>query len=184
MIAPFDRTPVAAGADGATAHRPTVAVEVAYGPHRVLARVRGEIDLDHVSALRQDLVAALDAGGSGIDLDLSAVTFCDSSGLHLLLALNTLAADAGKTLVLTAVSRRVARVLEITEAERLFTFREPPPLRAGPDPQRAERHHLHPPNGAVRALDERQPHPCAPGDGGPGQAPGASGPKPDRARPG
>ncbi|MFI1280096.1 STAS domain-containing protein [Streptomyces sp. NPDC020858] len=134
MIAPFDRTPAAAGADGATVHRSTVAVEVASGPHRTPARVRGEIDLDHVGALRRDLVAALDAAGTGLDLDLSAVTFCDSSGVHLLLALNTLAADADKTLVVTAVSRRVARVLEITEAERLLTFREPPPRRAGPDP--------------------------------------------------
>ncbi|MGW7437585.1 STAS domain-containing protein [Streptomyces sp. NPDC054849] len=135
MIAPFERAPVAAaGLDGASVHRPTLTVEVEPGPERMLARVRGEIDLDHVSALRQDLLAALEAGGTGLDLDLSAVTFCDSSGGHLFLALDALATETGKTLVLTAVSHRVARLLEITEAGRLLTFRESSPRRAGSGP--------------------------------------------------
>ncbi|MFJ6793552.1 STAS domain-containing protein [Streptomyces sp. NPDC091268] len=93
------------------------------GPLRTLARVRGEVDAEHAAAVSADLVPALAASRHGLDLDLSGVTFCDSAGLHVLLGLNRMAAGSGKSLVLTAVSRRVARLLGITGAERVFTIR-------------------------------------------------------------
>ncbi len=102
----------------------TVAVVFEPGPQRVLARVRGEIDLDDAPGLREDLVTALEASQAGLDVDLSAVTFCDSSGLHILLDLNRLATESGKSLVLTALSRPVARLLQITGAQRVLTVRD------------------------------------------------------------
>ncbi|WP_329389417.1 STAS domain-containing protein [Streptomyces sp. NBC_01351] len=122
MPAHFRYTPPAASANiGATRIPATVSVDFEPGPQRVLARVHGEIDMDHASALREDLTSALEAGRHGLDIDLSDVTFCDSSALHVLLDLNRMAAETGKSLVLTALSRRVSRLFEITGAHHVFT---------------------------------------------------------------
>ncbi|MFI2735943.1 STAS domain-containing protein [Streptomyces sp. NPDC018711] len=109
------------------------------GSQRVLARVCGEIDLEDADELRRDLVAALDSSACGLDIDLSGVTFCDCSGLHVLLRLNRLARHAGKTLVLTALGPRVARLLELTGTHHVFTVRARPApdedgIRAGDAP--------------------------------------------------
>lgn len=98
-----------------------VAVVFQPGPRRVVARVSGEIDMDDATDLREELTAALTASPSGLDVDLTAVTFCDSSGLHVLLDLNRLALDAGKSLVLTSLSRPVARLLSLTGADHVLT---------------------------------------------------------------
>ncbi|WP_328966839.1 STAS domain-containing protein [Streptomyces sp. NBC_00239] len=99
---------------------------------RALARVAGEIDLDQAEDLHQDLSAALDAARTGLDLDLSDVTFCDASGLRVLLDMDALAAGTGKTLVLTALGPRVSRLLELTDTLHLFTVAAPEGLSARP----------------------------------------------------
>ncbi|MEU7072424.1 STAS domain-containing protein [Streptomyces narbonensis] len=105
-----------------------VAVIFVPGSRRVLARVSGEIDMDDAAGLREALATALAASRSGLDIDLAAVTFCDSSGLDVLLDLNRRAMDAGKTLVLTAVSRPTALLLSLTGAQRVLTVRDWPAL--------------------------------------------------------
>ncbi|MFD7631844.1 STAS domain-containing protein [Streptomyces sp. NPDC059851] len=60
--------------------------------------------MDDAADLRRDLTVALAASRSGLDIDLAAVTFCDSSGLHVLLDLDRLALQTGKTLVRTALA--------------------------------------------------------------------------------
>ncbi|MEU5217037.1 STAS domain-containing protein [Streptomyces sp. NPDC020807] len=98
-----------------------VAVVVEPGPLRSLARVYGEIDLDDADGLRRDLAAALDSSREGLDVDLSGVIFCDSQGLHLLVDLHHRALGAGKSLVLTALSRPVARLVDVTGAREVLT---------------------------------------------------------------
>ncbi|MFD5325161.1 STAS domain-containing protein [Streptomyces sp. NPDC127092] len=138
MTPDFGR-PLPAGAariDG-TLRPSVVAVVVEPGPLRVLAHVRGEIDMENAGGLRRDLAAALGSSSRGLDVDLSAVTFFDSQGLHVLEDLNRLARKAGKTLILTALSRPVARLLHVTGARHVFIVRGWPPPRAivaGADP--------------------------------------------------
>ncbi|MER6443880.1 SpoIIE family protein phosphatase [Streptomyces venezuelae] len=123
MTAPSGRDPdPSANTLGTTLPPATVAVVVASGPRRVLARVGGEIDPDNAPQLYKDLTAALGASRSGLDLDLSAVTFCDSAGLHILLDLNRLATQSRKSLALTALSRPLDRLLKITGTRPVFTF--------------------------------------------------------------
>ncbi|MFJ7157032.1 STAS domain-containing protein [Streptomyces sp. NPDC101118] len=102
-----------------------VAVVFEPGAQRVLARLSGKIDMDEAAGLRQDLIAALEGSSTGLDIDLAAVTFCDSSGLHVLLDVDQLAVQAGKTLVLTAFSPPVARLLHLSGAEQVLTVRAP-----------------------------------------------------------
>ncbi|MFF8835883.1 STAS domain-containing protein [Streptomyces sp. NPDC015130] len=118
------RRPPARGGDiSEGASPPVVAVAIEPGPERVLARVCGEIDMDDADELGQELTAALEASASGLDVDLSGVTFCDSSGLHMLLRLNQRARTVGKSLVLTALTPRITRLLRLTGSEHRFTTR-------------------------------------------------------------
>ncbi|MER7537576.1 STAS domain-containing protein [Streptomyces sp. NPDC097704] len=80
-----------------TSH-PEHAVVFEPGSERALARVSGEIDRDDATEVREALTAALDASRIGLDVDLTAVSFCDSSGPHALLDPSGEARAAGKTL--------------------------------------------------------------------------------------
>jgi anti-sigma B factor antagonist len=77
------------------------------GPHVVVA---GEIDHTSSRALADGLAART----GDVTLDLSGVTFMDSSGLRVLLKAARSAEAAGHTLSLVAVSAPVARLLRIT----------------------------------------------------------------------
>ncbi|MFB6807062.1 STAS domain-containing protein [Streptomyces sp. NPDC056387] len=105
---------------------PTVAVEIRPGAPRTFARVSGAFDMENAAEVRAELIAAFDASGTGLDLDLSALTFCDSSGLNILLNLRQHAAANDKTLVLEAVSPQLARLFDLTETGHLFTIRRTP----------------------------------------------------------
>lgn len=122
MTAYFRATPgIPRPVTGVTMTPSTVSVTFEPGPERVLARLHGEIDMDDASTLRANLTAALQSSRHGLDVDMSDITFCDSSGLHVLLDLNKIATGSGKSLVLTAASHPVARLLEITGTRELFT---------------------------------------------------------------
>ncbi|MFJ7246811.1 STAS domain-containing protein [Kitasatospora sp. NPDC098652] len=91
---------------------------------RTRATVCGEIDLDVADGLGETLERALHASDAGLELDLSAVTFCDSAGLNLLVGLRRSAHRSNRTLTISAASSRVERLLEITETNSLFTPEE------------------------------------------------------------
>ncbi|GGS72939.1 hypothetical protein GCM10010222_12230 [Streptomyces tanashiensis] len=123
------------GADISGDAQPSVvAVDFEPGHQRALARVCGEVDIEDADELGADLAAALDVSVSGLDVDLSAVTFCDCSCLHMLFRLNRRAERAGKTLVLTALGPRVDRLLRLTETEHLFTVQAARPASAPAEP--------------------------------------------------
>lgn len=86
------------------------------------ARVRliGELDLASVAHAEQALARA--AGGPSLELDLSSLSFIDSSGLRLLLRLHERAASDGCRLVVRRGPRAVQRILEVTTLERRFEF--------------------------------------------------------------
>ena len=96
-----------------------VTIDVVPDGDRMNVRVCGE--LDHGGRqLERGLDEALACSGSGIDLDLSAIGFCDCSGLNLLLGLRRKALDAGKTVTIRASGPSVDRLLELTGAGELF----------------------------------------------------------------
>ncbi|MFE9845286.1 STAS domain-containing protein [Streptomyces goshikiensis] len=115
---------------------PTIAIAVHPGPRRTRAQVSGEMDADNQDDVRAALGAALDSSTSGLDLDLSALTFCDSAGLHLLIDLQHAAATTGKTLVLHAPSPQLNRLLALTGAAPLFTVHAPPAHPSDPHDDR------------------------------------------------
>ena len=76
--------------------------------------IRGEFNIFTATALRQQLLDALDQP-SGVDVDLSGVSEIDSAGLQLMIAAKREAALRGKSLRFAGHSREVFDILELCD---------------------------------------------------------------------
>ena len=86
----------------------------------VLVHVHGELDLHTTDAFRAHLEDAIDAGAGDVALDLSAVSFCDSTALHALIAARQRLADEGRRLRVVKPSRPVDRLLWLSGLAELL----------------------------------------------------------------
>ncbi len=68
------------------------------------------------------MVELLDAGVDRLVVDLSGVTFIDSTALGVLIGGVRRVRDAGGAMTLVVTSRAVERVLSITGLDRVFTI--------------------------------------------------------------
>ncbi|MEV0533547.1 STAS domain-containing protein [Kitasatospora sp. NPDC050463] len=98
-----------------------LAVDFTAGSERPRAQLKGEIDMDVTDRLHDVLEQALVHSRTGLDIDMSGVEFCDSSGLNVLLRLRLTAQAGGRTLTITDASPQVKRLLAVTETAALFT---------------------------------------------------------------
>jgi anti-sigma B factor antagonist len=84
--------------------------------------VRGELDLQAAPRLRTALLeVTTQRDAPQIEVDLSAVTFIDSTGVSVILQAWQRVNESGGRLVLCATSRPVARVLETAGLADLLT---------------------------------------------------------------
>jgi anti-sigma B factor antagonist len=97
-----------------------LALVVTHAGGRPLCKVRGEIDMSTASAVRKVLESFVDVGELDVDLDLSDVTFIDSQGIAELV----LAHNQGLRITISAASRPVQRVLEISGVGQLIGIAE------------------------------------------------------------
>ncbi len=107
---------------------------------RTVVAAHGDIDVDTEATLRLGLREALDRSITGLDLDMSAVSFCDCSALRVLLELRQQALAQGKTLVLRTASPATERLLTMTGTRCLFTTVQSEALQgdSGSAPHKAE----------------------------------------------
>jgi anti-anti-sigma factor len=84
----------------------------------------GELDHHTADLLAQPLNEAVDGGTSRLVIDCSALDFCDSTGLNVLLGARLRAEALGGGVHLAAMQPSVARVFEITGAEAVFTVHD------------------------------------------------------------
>jgi anti-sigma B factor antagonist len=87
-----------------------------------MLRIHGELDISSADQLRRAVAPHLAAGGRLV-LDLSQVTFCDSTGLAVLVGFHKRLAAVGGGLELYAPVQRVQHLLMITGLNRVFTVR-------------------------------------------------------------
>jgi anti-anti-sigma factor len=89
---------------------------------RRAARVRltGEFDLSEVHTFRETVTAGFVHDGYSVVLDLSEITFLDSSGLRAILEARHAALARGASLVLMGPSEAVEKVLELTGLTDVF----------------------------------------------------------------
>ncbi|MFI6739141.1 STAS domain-containing protein [Nonomuraea sp. NPDC050451] len=81
-------------------------------------RLSGEIDIFTSKALRQQLLNALRHSIGPLVIDLSQVSFCDASGLAVLVGIQRRASARGISLALTAPQPYTSRLLHITGLDR------------------------------------------------------------------
>lgn len=87
---------------------------------RVVVNVDGEVDVYTAPALRRYLDAQIQRGCRDLVVDLSAVTFIDSTGLGVLVGRLRMMRTQGGQLRLAAPAERVVKVFAITGVDRLF----------------------------------------------------------------
>ena len=86
---------------------------------RLIIALEGEIDLEQAGAVRRALLDALKKGRNVL-VDLSQVTYIDSSGIASLVEGLQVAKKQKSDLALVAVSQRVRRVLELARLDKVF----------------------------------------------------------------
>ncbi|MEV1050299.1 STAS domain-containing protein [Streptomyces sp. NPDC049887] len=86
-----------------------------------VVRAGGEFDADEAGRLAQALVAPFDGTALGVVVDLSRVTFADSSFLHTLIEAHRGHVAAGLPFVLAQPHPTVQRLLDLTDTARFFT---------------------------------------------------------------
>jgi anti-anti-sigma factor len=101
-------------------------VQTTDGPLGPVVALSGDIDLAAVEAVEQKLRAAIGGEPDVLVLDLRKVEFMDSSGLRLVLRLDQEQRERQGRLVLVRGGRRVARVLELTGADRQLEMVDDP----------------------------------------------------------
>jgi anti-anti-sigma factor len=89
-------------------------------PGYVLLALAGEVDIAAAPELRERLANAAAERPRGVVLDMSELTFADSSALRELLRADGDLAAIGGTLVLASLPATFLRVLELTRAHDLL----------------------------------------------------------------
>ncbi len=84
--------------------------------------VSGDVDMATGPGLRDDLLGILAAGSKRIVLDLSGVTFMDSSGLGAVIGTYRRARLLQADMRLAAPSERVVEILRLTNLHRVFVL--------------------------------------------------------------
>jgi anti-sigma B factor antagonist len=82
--------------------------------------VSGEIDIGTAPYLKDDVAAVMDPEVRHLVLDFSGVSFCDSSGLSVLIGLWRILRDHHGALHLAAVPSAVSRALRITALDQFI----------------------------------------------------------------
>ncbi len=86
--------------------------------------VSGEVDIYTAPQFKEQMLELLDSGVTDLVVDLTEVTFIDSTALGVLIGGVRRVNSAGGAMALVAVSRPVRRVLSITGLDRVFSIHD------------------------------------------------------------
>lgn len=86
----------------------------------VVVEVRGEVDVHTAPELRDRLSEVIDGGHRNVVVDLSWLSFIDSTGLGALVAARNHASVAGASLRLVCKAERLLKVFRITGLHEVF----------------------------------------------------------------
>ena len=89
---------------------------------RVIVRLGGELDVATAPAVAAAVGELLDAGFGRLVVDLRALSFVDSAGIHTLLSAQRSAAERRRALSVIRGPEQVQRAFVLTGAEPLLAF--------------------------------------------------------------
>ena len=114
-----DSAPAAAPS---TIRRVDFAIRVVRADQATTLAVTGEVDLSTAGGLAEAGLDALAAGATVVIVDLSGVTFLDSTGLAALVTINNRARNDGAALIIARPRVRVRHLFQITGLDAAFTI--------------------------------------------------------------
>jgi anti-anti-sigma factor len=91
---------------------------------RAVVSVAGEVDLETASELGDHALDALREVSPHVVVDLSGVTFMDSTGLKVLLTIQRRAQLAGGSFAVAGATRSVRKVLTLTGLDQTFALHD------------------------------------------------------------
>ena len=92
------------------------------GASAVVIAVHGQADLHTAPELRNAMTAALDAGATGLVVDLSEASFIDSMTLGVLLGAVKRLRPSGGKVTIVCTDPHIRRIFEITLLDRVFSL--------------------------------------------------------------
>ena len=92
---------------------PLLTIERQVIGRRMVLAVTGEVDVDSTLQLRSAIDSALEGGAQELWIDLSATSFLDSSGIHLLVAADRRASELRRRFAVICPPGCVRRVLDL-----------------------------------------------------------------------
>jgi anti-sigma B factor antagonist len=98
-------------------------IEVSEQGATLVLRIGGELDAASCKTIEPTMTAAI-ASASAVIVDLGDLTFCDSSGVGLLIGSHTKAVAGGTALSIRNVRPPVRRIFEITNLDDVITLIE------------------------------------------------------------
>lgn len=104
---------------------PRLEIDVAPAGTRTRVAVRGELDIATAPQLAQSLAASPADRRRAVVLDVAGVTFCDASGLEVMLTAHRAHQAEGGSLVISGCSSRLLRLLRITGLDRVLAIEHP-----------------------------------------------------------
>lgn len=97
-------------------------IQTEWDGEAVRIATKGELDLATSPQLEQEMRAILARGAQQVTIDLSGLTFVDSSGLRVLIMLHERSKEDGWALALLAPSEQARAVFRISGAEEHLPF--------------------------------------------------------------
>jgi len=76
--------------------------------------INGDVEMIKMKGLKEKLFDVVNETEKNIVIDFANVTYLDSSGIGVLITISKILKEKGKTLKLTHLSERIARVLELS----------------------------------------------------------------------
>ncbi|MEU6713839.1 STAS domain-containing protein [Nonomuraea purpurea] len=92
-----------------------------------LVAITGEIDLYTAPQLQSEFTRLLQDGPSRVVIDMSAVDFCDSTGMNVLLSALKRMKEQGGALEVAAPRPAVRKILQVTGLDSVFTVHDEVP---------------------------------------------------------
>jgi anti-sigma B factor antagonist len=99
-------------------------IEVRQGTDECVIAVAGELDLYDAEKLREVLSPLVEEPGATIVVDMSELSFVDSTGIGVLVAMLKRARAGDGDLVLRRPSERITAVLSLTGLDRIFVIQQ------------------------------------------------------------
>lgn len=91
-------------------------------PGHIVLAIHGDLDIATTAGLRDQIAIVVEDTTVPVIIDLSGVSFCDASGLALLVGAQRRARRRGLTVALSGPRRNVSKLLRISGLDRAFTI--------------------------------------------------------------